>query len=388
MKKQIFPDLSRSIRRLFFLIILFAMTIPVYSQKTGTQQPSEFKPSGRVWGYTFGDYFWKLHADSLGRGNTQYSGLARDYDAFQFRRIYLGYDYDISEHFSASVLLAYEGNTDVQGERTVFIKAANIRWKNFIHNNDLVLGQSSTPFFATMSESVWGYRSIEKTITDMRKICSSNDVGIAWIGKVNDKGDYGYNFMLANGTAQKPETDKYKKVYGELYARFMDQKFIIDMAGTYEKASTKQSKTAIKGFVAYQSDPVTVGVEVFSQTQKAAAMDTTAGTENAKDVNIIPFGLSVFVRGQIIANKLNYFARYDNYNPDTDYNANILYSSGGFSDKENFITAGFDWMPIKNVHLMPNIWYNSYGSMKNNVSGKVKNDYDMVARITFYYIYK
>jgi len=129
-------------------------------------------------------------------------------------------------------------------------------------------------------------------------------------------------------------------------------------------------------------------VEVFSQTQMAAAMDTTAGTENAKDVNIIPFGLSVFVRGQIIANKLNYFARYDNYNPDTDYNANILYSSGGFSDKENFITAGFDWMPIKNVHLMPNIWYNSYGSMKNNVSGKVKNDYDMVARITFYYIYK
>ncbi len=84
-------------------------------------------------------------------------------------------------------------------ERSVYIKAANIRWKNFIKNNDLIFGQQATPIYATLSESVWGYRSIEKTIIDMRGLGSSNNFGIAWQGKLNDQGDYGYNFMIGNG---------------------------------------------------------------------------------------------------------------------------------------------------------------------------------------------
>jgi hypothetical protein len=279
-------------------------------------------------------------------------------------------------------------NADASGERTVFIKAANLRWKNIVHNNDLVIGQTSTPLFAMMSESVWGYRSIEKTVADMRKYGSSNDLGISWQGKLNDKGDYGYNFMVANGTSQKPENDKYKKFYWELYAKFMDQKIILDFTGDYEASSSSQSKTTVKGFVAYQSDPFTAGVEVVTQTQKGATRDTTEGAANAKSVDVMPFAFSVFIHGQIIPNKLNYFARYDQYNPDTKFNADINYSTKVASDKENFITAGVDWTPVKNVHLMPNIWFDSYSSMKNNVSGKAKNDYDMTARLTFYYIFK
>ncbi len=84
-------------------------------------------------------------------------------------------------------------NNASDGHRTVFIKAANLRWKNIFHNGDLVMGQMSTPTFATTSEPVWGYRSLEKTIMDMRKIGGSNDVGVSLQGKFNDKGDYGYN---------------------------------------------------------------------------------------------------------------------------------------------------------------------------------------------------
>ena len=38
------------------------------------QDKSAFKPSGNLWGYTFGDYYYMGHADSLGRGagNVQY----------------------------------------------------------------------------------------------------------------------------------------------------------------------------------------------------------------------------------------------------------------------------------------------------------------------------
>ncbi len=421
--------------QLTFLVSILSCAFYVSAQdnsKPATDQPPAFTPSGKVWGYVVADYFAKTHADSAKRGSTQYGGSNYPVttNAFSFRRIYLGYDYNISEHFSTQLLLANESETkdvlaipttttdkatnDIASvsstiERSVYIKAANIRWKNFIKNNDLIFGQQATPIYATLSESVWGYRSIEKTIIDMRGLGSSNDFGIAWQGKLNDQGDYGYNFMIGNGTAQAPELNKFKKFYGEIYAKLMEQHIILDLTADNEAASagtstnsqttiepsTTQAKTTIHGFVAYTTDPITVGLEIVSQTQKAA--DTTKGNLKA---DITPFGLSLFIRGQIIKDKLNFFARFDNYNPDTKYDATLkygaktttidnnglLYTSPG-SNKENFITAGVDWMPVKNVHIMPNIWYDSYSSLKNNVTGTAKSDFDMVERLTVHYIF-
>ncbi len=374
---------------LFAFIGIMATVQAQTSQPVVIDQAIEFKPSGKVWGYVFGDYFTKLHADELNRGNTQYANMAKGSNAFAFRRVYLGYDYQISKTFSTQLILANENdNTDASGQRTVFIKAANLRWKNIVKNNDLIIGQSTTPLFSLNSESVWGYRSIEKTIADMRKLGSSSDLGVAWQGKLNDKGDYGYNLMIANGTSQKPENDKYKKFYGDVYAKFLNQQVILDFSGDYEASSSTQSKTTMKGFVAYQTKLFAVGVEVVNQFQKGASKDTTAGAANAKIADVVPFGLSVFVHGQIVPEKLNYFARFDTYNPNTKFNADVKYSTKMASDKENFITAGIDWTPIKNLHFMPNIWYNSYTSMKNNVTGTAKNDYDMTLRLTSYFIFK
>ncbi len=395
LKKRPFFGMAIVPLKLNYVVLLLAMltfSSRVHCQNqqtTESEKPKEFKPSGKVWGYVFGDYFLKVHSDSLNRGNTQYSNIARNFNAFSFRRIYLGYDYQISRTFSTQLLLANENdNSDAQGERTVYIKAANLRWKNILPNNDLVIGQTATPIFALLSESVWGYRSIEKTVTDMRKLNSSNDFGLLWQGKLNAKGDYGYNFMIANGTAQKPENDKYKKIYSEIYAKIFDQKLILDITGDFETSGPGKSKTGIRGFVAYQSKAVHGGFEIYSQTQKAATSDTTLGVNQAVNLNIVPFAMSFFIRGEIIPDKLNYFARFDHYNPDNKFNPSIEYSTKVATDKQDFITAGIDWMPVKNVHLMPNIWFNSYNSMKNNVSGKALSDYDMAARITFYYIFR
>ena len=382
------------------LFLLPALSLHAQAQTTGqpasTDQPTEFKPSGKVWGYVFGDYYYKTHADSLSRGKTQYAGKSypKDFNAFAFRRIYLGYDYNISEKFSTELLLTHESDvTDGSGDRIFYIKAANIRWKNIVKNNDLVVGQMATPLFALMSEKVWGYRSIEKTVADMRGFGSSNDVGVAWQGKLNDKGDYGYNFMVGNGTAQKIETDKYKKVYGELYAKLMGQKIIIDVSGDYEESATSpvaKNKTNIKGFVAYTTDPLTVGVEVVSQTQKNAVIDSLNGAH--VNANMVPFAFSFFVRGQLIKSKLNFFARFDSYNPDTKFSESTLYPKAspytGAKYTENFITAGLDFTPVKNVHFMPNIWVDTYKNKISSATGLAKSDYDMTARLTFYYVFR
>lgn len=362
------------------------------TQQTTGDKPADFQPSGTLWGYVIGDYYVKTHADSLSRGKTQYAGKAypKNYDAFAFRRIYLGYDYNISQHFSAEFLLTHESDVvDPSGDRSMYIKAANIRWKNIVPNNDLIIGQMATPIFALMSEKIWGYRSIEKTIADMRGLGSSNDLGIAWQGKIDSKGTAGYNFMIGNGTAQKLETDKYKKFYGEIYAKLLDQKLILDLTSDWEKSSPTQSKTTIKGFVAYQTKPVTVGVEVVNQVQKGYVTDSIAGSHVLS--NIVPFGVSVWVRGGIIKSKLSYFARFDTYNPDTKFNVATLYpkASPYTANKynEDFITAGLDYTPVKNVHIEPNIWVDTYDSKLSNVSGRAKSDYDMTARLTFYYIF-
>ena len=106
------------------------------------------------------------------------------------------------------------------------------------------------------SESVWGYRSLEKTIMDMRKIGASNDVGISLQGKFNDKGDYGYNIMISNGSGAKPETDRFKKFYANVYAKFMDQKIILDLGADNEWTQShpnQKSKTTYKVFLGYQT---------------------------------------------------------------------------------------------------------------------------------------
>src|ERR1700712_2883686 len=97
-----------------FIILFLNSTTSVKAQYTWNSD-SAFKAgkpnSGRIWGYAFGDAYYKAHADSLKRGGSnQYTGIPENRNAFQLRRIYLGYDYNISQKFSAELLLAAEDN--------------------------------------------------------------------------------------------------------------------------------------------------------------------------------------------------------------------------------------------------------------------------------------
>ena len=65
------------------------------------------------------DYYYKAHADTAGTfngsyhgrgGSNQYTGVPQTHNAFQSRRIYLGFDYTLNKHFQAEFLLADEDN--------------------------------------------------------------------------------------------------------------------------------------------------------------------------------------------------------------------------------------------------------------------------------------
>jgi hypothetical protein len=325
---------------------------------------------GKLWGYVFGDYYYKASGDSTG-GSTQYAGFPKTFQAFEIRRVYLGYDYTFSDKFTSQFLL--EGNDKILTSTRlgIFVKAAFVEWKAFEHAS-FSAGLIPTPTWSwALNEKAWNYRSIEKTIVDMRGLGIASDLGVATRGKFDKAGNYGFVLMIGNGSAQKPEVNKFKKYYGNLYAKPLTG-LSIEAYGDYEPNSGDKNKTTMRGFIGYQYKKFNIGAEVIQQTQQNAG-----GT----DIDAVPFGISAFVWGTLYAKKdkpvLNAFARFDMFDPDTK-NDTLGY-------KENFISAGLDYMPIDNVHFMPNVWVNSYSGKTSSLAEKKA---DVVARMTFYYVYK
>lgn len=396
-----------NIKRLLYLAILQLLCINLLVAQSKTSTDTTFKPGGKLWGYTFGDFYYKAHTDAQNRGGAnQYTGIEQGRNAFQIRRAYLGYNYDIHPKFSVELLLAAEDNINsingtlsgdltANGKFTFYIKYANIRWKNIWKGTDLIVGQLATPAFPLLAEPIWGYRSIERTITDIRRT-PSFDLGASLQGKFDpESGNYGYNVMVGNGTSARPENDKFKWFYGDVYAKFLDKKLIFDLYADYQRlnwtSTFHHSRNMVKGFAAYTTPSFTVGAEAFVNHGQ---QDIVGNKETSKDtVSANAAGISLFARGTIIKDKLGCFARFDSYNPDTKYNDfNYTTYSGLTSayepnNKEKFITAGLDFTPMKNVHFMPNIWYNRYKSENSNLTGSADHDYDLVYRITFYYVY-
>jgi len=417
---------------------------PVTAVKTEVKKQADpvdtsWHPQRRIWGYTFGDFYYDAHSplvtSSYGKENN-YNGVPTYRNAFQFRRLYLGYDYEINKKFKVEVLLASEpnANTGVNGTTSIqngdnlvdnkmsfWIKNFNLRIREIWTGTDLVFGELSTPGFAlnepgtngptSLSESTWGYRSIEKTITDFHKN-NSYDVGAALQGTfdVTTK-NYGYVLMVGNNStssllsAANANTGFYKIFYGDLWGKFLNKKLYVDFYADYAKTQGNtpvattvvsngvlgtQEHNMFKVFVSYNTSPLSVGVEAY--TQKFAYGVTNKTTLTAQDATAQ--GISAWAKGSISKDKWGWFARYDAYNPDTKitgadaYAVNTNYGSFDPTVKETFVTGGFDYTPAKNIHLMPNVWFVQY---KNNLdaatAGYQPDNHSLVYRMTFFYTF-
>ncbi|MCI0329915.1 MAG: hypothetical protein L0196_03040 [candidate division Zixibacteria bacterium] len=330
------------------------------------------KPAGKVWGYAFGDYFYKLHGTAVEVSPSQYSTVTKDFQAFQFRRLQLYYDHNLSEKFFARFMMEANDKTlQPDGKFGDILKVAYVEWKNIIPRGNAALGLYPAPTWSWLTERVWNYRSVEKTVTDFRGLGGpggASDLGIVLRGNFDAGNRYGYGIMLGNGTGQKAENNKYKKFYGALSAKPV-KTVILEAYADYEPGAADKNISTLKGFAAYQASRLTAGVEAVYQTQENAGPSSYDKT---------PFGIAFFAWGPVPSTeKLNAFVRFDFFNPNT------LVMDSGFN--EYFFAAGLDYMPVKNVHFMPNLWLNAF-SGKSPVG--LKKDTDVALRLTFYYIYE
>ncbi|MBP1649077.1 MAG: hypothetical protein H6Q30_2522 [Bacteroidetes bacterium] len=343
---------------------------------------------GKISGLMYGDYFYNIARDTaFARTALPNSALTgeKSLQGFQFRRIYFTYDHDISEQFSGRFRLeADQVAQTTDGKVSVFVKDAFLRWKNLFRGSDLVFGLQPTPAIEIV-EAAWGYRSLEKTIVDLRGVAPSRDLGLALRGKVDTAGVFSYWALVANGSGNRPENDKYKRYYLGVHLRPIKNLQVMAY-GDYaaRAAKTNQFSTDVPketmsngvmtydAFVGYnEADKFSIGLEGFMVTamnEYVPAGETAYKNRNATGISVwatVNFQPDIAVVG-----------RFDFLDPNTD--AKIK------GDARNYILGAFVWKPTKNVHLMPNVQVETYEAVPNGVA----YDPSVTGRFTFAYFFQ
>lgn len=361
----------------YFLFVLFFLNAFVFvsnAQDTAiVTKEKKFTPSGKVFAAMFFEYYNVLQGDDIYTGKSQFTKNNAGDNSFSFRRVYLGYTHSFSEKFSGKVEFEITDFTILEGgQRAPFLKEANLTWKNIYPLADLSVGHCLTPVWSLNgAEWFWQYRSIEKTMADARGLRSSNDSGIRLRGSFNKSRTYGYNFMVGNGNSARAENDKYKIVYFNLWTKLLDKRLYLEIFQDYNKAADNKYITTTKALIAWKTPKYTIATEGVNQ------MRSKFGADNG---NYIIQGISVFAHFNIMDEKLRAFGRYDSFNPDAEFAFSHYDGDDIIPFDENFYVLGFDYRPLKNIHIMPNIWINSYN---NKTVGQTTPKSEIVARLTF-----
>jgi hypothetical protein len=357
------------ILKLCFLIII---SVSLQAQNDG---------KGKFSGEAFVDYFYNVSRDTMHSKlpNTALKG-DQDFNAFEFRRVTLTYDYSFSSSFQSRV--RFEANQQgASGSVTPYIKDLSIKWKNIFDGSDLSFGIQPPPAYE-VSESYWQYRCLEKTFMDLRGIVSSRDMGISLKGKLDGDGIFGYWVMLANGTGLSPESDKHKRAYAHIniapmenmnitiYSdyNFRDRMSYTDNA-TQKTYSLNNDVITSAVFFGIKDNDFSFGAEGILQLTKNGYLNSSGNQTNFTNRNAI--GVSVFGNYQVF-DDASIVARYDYYDPNTKVNY----------DFRNFAILGLSFQPERNIRIIPNVLFESYEK-----ANTVSIDPSLTARVTVHFVY-
>ncbi len=312
--------------------------------------------TGKIWGMTFADYSYLFQNPLKSADGT---------NGFSFRRIYLGYDQDLSQQFSTRILVeANQGDTTLAGPMNFFIKNAYIEWKNLVPLSSIYFGLSPNATVAT-SERMWGYRSLEKVIVDRLGFANAADMGVALQGRFDRSGQAGYALMIANGNGTRNETNKIKRYTGSVTFEPAGGT-VIDLSGDMELRPNDRYHAYGKLLAAYESPLTSIGAEAFYAVERHEIIKTG-------DVN--PFGVSVFNWAQL-GPQVRSVIRVDYYDPDLNV------SNAG--TRQVYGILGIDYMPLKEVHVIPNVLYTH---LLNKVSSAASITDVITGRLTFAYAF-
>jgi hypothetical protein len=324
---------------------------------------------------------------------------------FVFRRAYFTYENKINDNLkfrfrfdadnTANVTGVNLSGTPVSGvslskddKLRPFMKHLYFEWSNFlVQNQTLTVGMEETLTFK-LAEDVWNYRSVAKTLTDGYKDitgeeidATSADIGVSLKGNVVKQLRYGIQ-MVNGGGYTHLETDKYKKFEGYLH--------IVPVAGFsvfgYIDTEKQQPKT-VEGTV-YSGTAYTYKLDSYFQMIKGLVLAAewfkyTNPQKLYRPTSTDPYaeyyssGWSIFGRYNLIPDKLNAFARYDSYAPNSLLKAKDM----------TLTVVGLDWAPLhSSLKFQPNVWFASYkdGSQYKSSLPAGQSATDTIFYMTFF----
>jgi hypothetical protein len=354
--------------KIIFISLLLFCAIPLSGQE---------RSIGKISISAFSDYFYNIARDSgfSSLKNTAASGN-KDLNGIEIRRCFFTYDNDISPKFSVRFRL----ESGLEGDTTrFFVKDSWLRWNNIFPGTDLTVGLQTTPAW-DLAEQLWGYRPIEKTIMDLRKITNPRDLSISLHGRLDKHGLTTYCVMFGNGSNVSPETDTYKRLYLQLgfnpaenfravwFGEYKTQESVVDSLSAERPSVDHNAFTTDLALLYGVQDRCSIGIETVLQITEHGIADTTERTLRMKYL----VGCSVY--GTLgIANDLVLVARYDYFDPAANEQSR--------GDSRQMVMLGVSWKVDKTVSFIPTFLYESYETMPD---GR-KPDPSLTARLTFYY---
>ncbi len=362
----------------------------------------------KIGGQAYVDYFYRLGDDdetpywqspldnlwSTDRDLTINDAL----HGFTYRRMYLTADGAISEKFKARFRLE-SSDTHVGSSGPIpFVKDLWVDW-NYTGNHSARVGIMPPPVFQ-LSEDVWGFRSLEKTILQVQGVNSPRDFGIRFDGSILAQNDLvRYAVMLANGDppvfihelynefggdGTQPEHEKHKRGYAQISIHPSD-KLVFSVGADYGKYSYQYTidgefikwpvlrEVRASVFGGYEGDAARFGVEAFRhELKREAERDEFGFLDLPFEPSTRQFGISVF--GSVKVNLLvEFVGRLDLTKNDREFEQ---IDSSDYMLSETLIVAGVAFTPNEHVRIIPNLWW--FGAdlqwdADSEVTGKRKN---------------
>lgn len=267
-------------------------------------------------------------------------------NSFDYRRLYLTADSDISDDVRVRARLEAQGRATTEaGRPSPFVKDLWIRWQYAESGHRAILGVQPPPLF-DFSEDVWGYRSLDRTLIDRSRIRSSRDFGVRLDGPLGMGGDLRYHAMIGNGRGVRPEADgeQGKQVYGQVTYRGGPLRFSLGADYTTEipnlPDAEPQSGARVSGLVGAVTEQIRVGIEGFY----ARTEFDTAGLESREGIGVSVFGVVN------TSAKMSVIARYDYLDPDVTFGRDEITASD-----EHYLLGAVAYRPIPDLSIMPNV---------------------------------
>ncbi len=308
-----------------YLLLLLAGEIITLGQDK-PEEP-DFTPSGSP--------FAKIYTNA----HTQISESSNE-TGFEITRAYLGYEYNMSRHFSAKINLDFGDPESGKYQHAAYLKYAYLNYSNNKFN--IYFGMIKTSLFE-VQEKIWGHRYILKSFQDEYKFESSADIGISIAYKINDL--ISVDAILVNGEGYKSvQLDStYRGGAGITVTPVQG----LILRGYFDYEKKEEPLMNIATFIGYSNDAFSAGME----------FNVEKNNDYEKDHNLT--GYSAYASYQI-KKKLEIFGRYDNLSSSTLTGETDPWNID--RDGQLFM-AGVEYAPVKGIKLAPNYkgWLPSTG---------------------------